>query len=72
LTPQALGLTVGVIAIFDALVISGSGPYADRWHAFPDTSARIARIISDLGYTVTVREDVESALAYRDHAGCWS
>ena len=63
MTPRALGLTVGVIAFFDALVISGSGPYADRWHSFPDTSARIARIISDLGYTVTVREDVESALA---------
>ena len=45
------------------LVISGSGPYADPWHSFPDTSARIAGIISDLGFTVTVRDDVEPALA---------
>jgi type 1 glutamine amidotransferase len=48
----------------DALVISGSGPYADRWHSFPDTSARIARIIEDLGYTVTFSDDVEHTLAY--------
>src|SRR5512132_898682 len=48
----------------DALVISGSGPYADRWHSFPDTSARIARIIADLGYTVTFSDDVEHTLAY--------
>lgn len=47
----------------DALVVSGSGAYADPWHRFADTSARIAGIIEDLGYTVTVRDDVEAALA---------
>jgi uncharacterized protein len=51
-------------AMTDTLVVSGSREYADRWHSFPDTSARIAQIISDLGYTVAVRDDVESALAY--------
>lgn len=47
----------------DALVVSGSGPYADPWHSFPDTSARIARVIEDLGYSVAIRDDVEAALA---------
>jgi hypothetical protein len=46
-----------------AMVISGGGPYADPWHAFPDTSARLARMISELGYSVTVRDDVETVLA---------
>jgi uncharacterized protein len=47
----------------DVLVVSGGGPYTDPWHRFADTSARIARIISDLGCTVVVRDDVEAALA---------
>lgn len=47
----------------DVVVISGGGPYADRWHPFRDTSARLAGIIEGLGYTVSVTEDVESGLA---------
>jgi hypothetical protein len=46
----------------DVVLISGSGPYADRWHPFPATSGRIAGIIDDLGYTVKIIEDVEACL----------
>ena len=47
----------------DVVLISGSGAYADPWHHFPATSARIAGIIEGLGYTVRVTEDVEAGLA---------
>lgn len=47
----------------DALVVSGAGPYADAWHDFPVTSARLAAIVEDAGCRVTVTEDVEAALA---------
>jgi hypothetical protein len=47
----------------DVLLISGSGPYADPWHRFPATSARIAGIIGALGLSVEVTEDVEGGLA---------
>jgi type 1 glutamine amidotransferase len=46
----------------DVLLISGRGPYADAWHQFPATSARIAGIIEDLGLSVDLTEDVEAAL----------
>jgi hypothetical protein len=48
--------------MLDALVISGSGLYADPWHPFPITSARIAYIVKGLGYSVDVTEDVEERL----------
>ena len=47
----------------DAVVVSGAGSYADPWHPFPDTSERLAQIVAGLGYTVTVRDNVETALA---------
>jgi type 1 glutamine amidotransferase len=47
----------------DVLVVSGSGPYADPWHRFPETSARLAAIIGGLGHSVEVTEDVEGRLA---------
>jgi uncharacterized protein len=47
----------------DVVVISGAGPYADPWHPFADTSARLAAIVDSAGYAVHVREDVEPALA---------
>src|SRR3954454_2432233 len=49
--------------MIDAVVVSGGGPYTDPWHRFADTSARIARILAELGYSVAVRDDVEAALA---------
>jgi uncharacterized protein len=47
----------------DVLVVSGSGPYADAWHRFPETSRRLAEILSDLGHRTRVTEDVEVGLA---------
>ncbi|MFL6046675.1 MAG: ThuA domain-containing protein [Propionibacteriaceae bacterium] len=54
--------------MLDALIISGSGLYADSWHPFPITSARIADIINGIGYSVDVTEDVEERL--RDPGDC--
>ena len=44
-------------------MVSGGGPYADEWHDFPTTSARLAEIISTSGYSVGISFDVESALS---------
>jgi hypothetical protein len=52
----------------DVLVASGGGPYADQWHRFPATCARIARIIEDLGLSVDITEEVERGLA--EPGGC--
>jgi type 1 glutamine amidotransferase len=54
--------------MLDALIISGSGPYADPWHPFPITSARIADIVNSLGCSVVVTEEVEERL--RDPGDC--
>lgn len=45
------------------LVVSGSGPYADPWHPFAETSQRLAAILADLGHQVVVRDAVEESLA---------
>jgi hypothetical protein len=47
----------------DILIVSGSGPYADPWHRFPETSRRVAKILDDLGHSTHVTEDVEAGLA---------
>jgi len=47
----------------DALVISGGGPYADAWHDFAATSARLAELVEGLGHRAVVVEDVEAALS---------
>lgn len=46
----------------DALVISGAGAYTDAWHQFAATSARLAGVVEDAGYSVEVSDDVEGAL----------
>jgi type 1 glutamine amidotransferase len=45
-----------------AVVATGSGRYADPWHPFPATSARIAAALRDDGWDVTVDDDVDHAL----------
>ena len=47
----------------EVLVVSGSGPYSDPWHRFPETSRRLAAIISGISKSVEVTEDVEGRLA---------
>jgi hypothetical protein len=44
-------------------VVSGSGRYADPWHPFAATSARVAEILRDAGHDVTVTDDVDGSLA---------
>lgn len=46
-----------------ALLLSGGGRYSDPWHPFPETSARLAAIVASAGFQVTVRDDVDDALA---------
>ena len=46
----------------DALVLSGAGAYADPWHPFVATSARLAGTVEEAGYSVEVTDDVEQAL----------
>ena len=49
-----------------AIILSGSGRYADPWHPFPETSARLAELVRDAGFDVEVRDDVDDALATLD------
>ncbi|WP_430645262.1 ThuA domain-containing protein [Agromyces sp. GXS1127] len=45
-----------------ALILSGAGRYADPWHPYPETSARLAGLVAASGYEAEVREDVDAAL----------
>lgn len=51
-----------------AVIATGTGRYADPWHPFPTTSARIAAALRGDGWNVTVDEDVDHALAHLDDA----
>lgn len=46
-----------------AIILSGAGRYADPWHPYAETSARLAELVAAAGYDVEVREDVDAALA---------
>ncbi|CAN5274729.1 ThuA domain-containing protein [soil metagenome] len=46
-----------------ALILSGGGRFSDPWHDFPGTTARIADIIRDSGFNVTITDDIEAGLA---------
>jgi hypothetical protein len=45
-----------------ALVVSGSGRYADPWHPFPATSRRLAELLATAGADCTVDDDVDAAM----------
>jgi uncharacterized protein len=49
--------------IANVLIVSGAAAYADPWHRFAQTSARLADIVAAGGHAVSISEDVESALA---------
>lgn len=49
-----------------ALILSGSGRYADPWHPLSATSGRIERLLTDAGAECITEEDVDFGLA---HAG---
>lgn len=42
-------------AMTDVVVVSGEGRYADPWHDFVGTSARVAELLGELGLTTQVR-----------------
>lgn len=46
-----------------AVILSGSGRYADPWHPFVETSAALAGIIAGAGYRVEVSDDLLGGLA---------
>ncbi|WP_322410838.1 ThuA domain-containing protein [Microbacterium invictum] len=46
-----------------ALIISGSGRYADPWHPFLATSQKLAEVLIAAGADCTIDDDVEGALA---------
>lgn len=46
-----------------ALILSGSGRYADPWHPFAETSAALAGILAEAGFGVETADDVDAALA---------
>jgi type 1 glutamine amidotransferase len=46
-----------------ALILSGAGRYADPWHPYAETSARLESLVAEAGYDVEVRDDVDAALA---------
>jgi len=54
------------VATTQLMVLSGAGRYADAWHDFPATSARLAEIVAGPGRHVRVIDDVESGLARLD------
>jgi uncharacterized protein len=45
------------------LILSGGGRWADPWHPFAATSARLAAIAERLGLTVEIAEELEDRLA---------
>ncbi|WP_448809085.1 ThuA domain-containing protein [Agromyces bauzanensis] len=46
-----------------AVILSGSGRYADPWHPFAETSAALAGIVAGAGYHVDVSDDLLGGLA---------
>ncbi|MDQ0895178.1 ThuA domain-containing protein [Agromyces ramosus] len=52
----------------DAIILSGTGRYADPWHPFADTSEALADLVRDAGFTVRIADDPDAALASLDDA----
>jgi hypothetical protein len=46
-----------------ALIVSGSGRYADPWHPFPATSLKLAEVLAAAGADCTIDDDVDGAMA---------
>lgn len=49
-----------------AVIAAGSGRYADPWHPFGRTSARIAEVLRGDGWEAAVDDDLDGALARLD------
>ena len=46
-----------------SLILSGGGAYADPWHRFPKTSARLADVLWSLGHRVEVTDFIADRVA---------
>ncbi len=55
----------------NALVLSGTGRYADPWHPFDETSAAITELLRAAGFAVQVSDDVDAALAGLGTESAW-
>lgn len=51
-----------------AVIASGAGRYADPWHPFPHTSARLGEILREDGWDVVIIDDPDRALWTLDDA----
>jgi hypothetical protein len=56
-------VTAGRLTEPRALLLSGTGRYADPWHPFAETSAALAGLLREQGFGVEMAEDVDAALA---------
>jgi type 1 glutamine amidotransferase len=48
------------------LILSGAGEYADPWHAFPETSGRLADVLAGVGCDVEIAENLPERLSDLD------
>ncbi|MFB9310833.1 hypothetical protein BJY17_003351 [Agromyces hippuratus] len=46
-----------------AVMLNGSGRYADPWHRHSETTAALAELVAGAGFAVEVADDVDRALA---------
>lgn len=56
-------MTAGRLTEPRALLLTGSGRYADPWHPFAETSAALAALLREAGFGVETADDVDAALA---------
>ena len=56
-------MTAGALPAPRALLLSGTGRYADPWHPFAETSGALAGLLREAGFGVDMADDVDAALA---------
>ena len=56
-------MTAGPLTAPRALLLSGTGRYADPWHPFAETSEALAGLLREAGFGVEIADDVDAALA---------
>lgn len=60
-----------MVRMTTALILSGTGRYADPWHPFAETSAAIADLLRDHGLTVETAADVDTTLEGFQDPAAW-
>lgn len=46
-----------------AVILNGSGRYADPWHRHSETSAALAELVAEAGFAVDIADEVDEVLA---------